>query len=105
MSGPPVFTSEQGRWSIGSEVVAFWWIQTEDEDGEVAMTQHHDVAIVARLHRERGVGAWRATVTFGPMLDLVHPTEYDPADLLAAAPYDPGAAAEAWGENGGGLVP
>ena len=97
-SGPPVFKSEQGRWSIGSEVVAFWW---ETRKGDAV--QLHDVGIVARLHQEgngEGPRKWWATVTWGPLLDLVRPTVFDPAELLAAAPYDPEDALHLWGQNG-----
>lgn len=103
-SGPPVFTSAQGRWSIGSEVIAFWWEQrTDPEDGSVCQAQMHDVAIVTRLHREgdgTGPRPWWATVTFGPVWDLLRPVVYDPAELLAAAPYDPENALKAWEGNG-----
>lgn len=98
MSGPPVLKSAQGKWSIGSEVVAFWWEHKQDPvDGSVTQAQLHDVGIVARLYRENG--KWWATVTWGPLLDLVRPVVFDSAELLAAAPYDPGEALEAWARN------
>ena len=88
MTRPPVFGKrKKDRWSIGSEVVAFWWIEYVDEDGDEIRTEVHDVAVVGRLFLEGEV--WMAEVTWGPLLDLARPTTYLASELVRAAPYDP----------------
>lgn len=74
----PIFTDANGqRWSIGSEVVARWWRETNP--GE--FLEESEVGTVHRVFAG-GPEGWQVEVTFGPLLDAhLRPQPFNPSQV------------------------
>lgn len=74
----PVFTDANGqRWSIGSEVVARWWHETDPGEWK----ERAEVGTVSRVFAGGSEG-WLVEVTFGPLLDAHYrPKPFNPSQV------------------------
>lgn len=86
---PPVFGPDDGRWSLGSAV----WVHYFRRETNGNAVETHEDGLVTGLRPSMGPEGWIVTVTFGPMLDQVRPTEFYPSQLTAIDP-PPDAAGE-----------
>lgn len=80
---PPIFGNpEDGLWSLGSAVWVHYFRRADD--GNVVETRED--GLVTGIRESMGPGRWTVTVTFGPALDMVYPTEFSPSQITAIAP-------------------
>lgn len=80
MSDLPIFGPEGARWSLGSQVDARWFerdAKTGDAFEVVAIGRV--IGIRKPPHSER----WVVSLTFGPVLDVTHDTEFAPEQITA----------------------
>lgn len=79
MTTPPKFGPKKARWTLGHEVVAFWF----EKDGRTGdVTEQSDVGLVSAI-KEGGDEGWLVSVHFGPVLDLVRPGWFNPSQIVA----------------------
>ena len=90
MSALPFFGEKGNRWSLGSNVIAFWWTTPSPEElggmllGPKLIEETSDACQVTGI-RKGGPEGWLVTVTFGPLLDLTRTTEFNPSQIRKLA--------------------
>lgn len=63
-------------------MIATWWELEDPKDPESDRKEREDEGTVARIHAG-GPEGWLVSLTFGPLFDLLRPSEFNPSQLRA----------------------